>query len=73
MKRIWYWPAWKVTEPFKVGVWTGGDEFLRRTSCLSLGPLGTFIYAHEDDEWYARINDATQAYLVATESPGDDE
>lgn len=63
MKRLWYWPVWKLSYPWQVKVWTGGDEYGRTTKCLSLGPLGTFIFALEPKSWREWIERLVQADL----------
>lgn len=44
-KRIWYWPPWQLTEPWKVEWFTGTDEFGRETIAIHLSLLGCFIFA----------------------------
>lgn len=48
MKRVWYWPPWRLVNPVWPWVWRGGDEFGRRTLVIQPPLLGAFIFPVSD-------------------------
>jgi hypothetical protein len=45
MPRFWYWPPWRLTNPWGPPVWFGGDEWGRCTVVVQPPLLGAFIFA----------------------------
>ena len=46
MTRVWYWPPWRLTNPWGPPLWRGGDEDGRQTIVIQPPLLGAVIIAH---------------------------
>lgn len=70
-RRFMYWPPWAVTRPWRLWVWTGTDEFCRRSVCLDVPLLGTVIVFWElhlraipcDECWAVMDSEQRAGYL----------
>jgi len=67
-RRFMWWPPWHVTNPWRLRLWQGSDEWCRRSACLDLPLLGTFIVFWERElrtmpcgDCWREMDEATRA------------